>query len=203
MGRSAPQLQPLDRRPAGTTGFTSAAIDPGLATVIAIQALQISKITKGRPPGTNAVLEHLDYAAVEDGDRRGLELVAAGFGVNFAQEQGFIGVDIADSGDQSLVQQGGFDNPLAALEPIGKVAQAELRFQGFRSEGLEGCDHRFGRPTGGHPPHLTKAAGIDESQLLTALDPESHPGVFGQGALGLDPEQLPGHAQMAAEVAAG
>lgn len=47
------------------------------------------------------------------------------------QEQGFIGVDIADAGDKALIQQEWFEGPFSLREKGVESVCGEMRFKGF------------------------------------------------------------------------
>ena len=60
MGAPSGQLFSLNLGSAATAGLTSPSINPGLTSVVPIDALQVPKVAEGRPAGANADGENVD-----------------------------------------------------------------------------------------------------------------------------------------------
>jgi hypothetical protein len=106
-------------------------------------------------------------------------------------EQGFVGVDVPQTGDDVLVEQKSFDLA-ASVEGGGEVASGQLqRFEADTAHGL-----RLVRNPVGKAPDTTETPGIAEAQFT------GDPGkvnlkvavFFDRGGLGID-GQPPAHAQ--------
>ena len=100
--------------------------------------------------------------------------------------QGFIGVDVAHSGDQPLIKQSPFDRGTSQTDPIRDRCGIEVRV-----EGVEG-DVGY-RVQGAFRHHLesTEHALIEESQLGPVIEIEEHPGVAQLGIRRLVDQNCP------------
>ena len=65
MGASARQFLPLNGRSTAAAGFSTPSVDPGLAPVVAIDALKITEITEGCAAGPDADGQNLDQGFAE------------------------------------------------------------------------------------------------------------------------------------------
>ena len=66
MGTSPSQFVALQRCPATSAGLPVASVDPGLAAVISVDALDVSEITEGCSAGTNADLQYIHQTLMQD-----------------------------------------------------------------------------------------------------------------------------------------
>ena len=77
-----------------------------------------------------------------------------------------------------------------------QILRRRLRIKGLRAQATQPGHHLFQGGVGWHPPHLAKAAGIDEAQFIPFGIPESDAGMGAYGCRLVDPEKLSGHTQM-------
>ena len=96
MGASSRQFLSTNGGAAAPTGLSSPAIHPGLATVIAVHPLEITKITEGGSAGTNAGGEdiHQDVRNLASCERVSCP---AGSEAGCLPKQTFIGINVADT----------------------------------------------------------------------------------------------------------
>ncbi len=203
MRRSPRQFHPCDRGTAGLTGLAFPVVDPGDIAVVAIDAFDVAEVAEGGAAFANTVLEHLDDGGVEELDLLGLEAGAVGLGIDFAEEEGFVGVDVADSGDEGLVEEGVFNGTLAIAQPSPKVRHRKLRRKRFRAQTGESGDDLLWGLFRRHPPDLAKGALIDKAKLLVVGKEESDAAMFLHGSILGTPQQLPRHSQMNPQPACG
>lgn len=178
MSRSTCQLQTLDRCAADSTGLSFAIVDPGDAAVIAVDARHIPKVAEGRASGINAILQDLPDIAMQALNLGQRQVRAQGLGLNAAEKQGFIGVDIAHARYQALIEQGIFDRAFSPLELLAEVGDREFVRERLGSEIGNAGHHRCDRAIGRHPPHLPEGALIDKSQLSLLWKEQSNPTVL-------------------------
>ena len=100
MAAAAPQPLPLDGIAAAPAGLAGAPVDPGLTAVIAIEALEVSEIAEGGAAGADAGPEHLHKALLQVGQTIERQAATGGIGSDAGGKQAFIGIDVADAGDQ-------------------------------------------------------------------------------------------------------
>lgn len=103
MAGAARKFEPLDRRAALTTGLAIAAIHPGFATVVAVDALQVPKVAERGAPGPDTFLEDVHDVVVERLALAGGEVGGDRCWSNATQKERFVGVDIANACNQRLV----------------------------------------------------------------------------------------------------
>jgi len=117
------------------------------------------------------------------------EAASRAAGADAGMEEAFVGVDVADAGEERLIEQCGFDGKLAAAEEGGK-------FFGGDGEGFE---------TGGGEGFFTgevaefeaaEAARVYEAELFAALETEAGVGVRGDFGVRRGNEQAAGHAEV-------
>ena len=65
MGAASGQLVSQKNGSADAARLAVASIHPGLTAVIAIDAFEVSEITEGRAPGTDAGLQHIHKAGAQ------------------------------------------------------------------------------------------------------------------------------------------
>jgi len=123
MGRSPTELNPFNRCATNAAVVASSVVDPGLAAVLTVDALDVAKVAEGGAACANAVFENLNDRAMEFGKLGLADAVAGAGGENAAEEEGFVGVDIADASDEALVEQGVFDRATAFFEAIAQICQ--------------------------------------------------------------------------------
>lgn len=178
MSRSTCQLQTFDRCAADSTGLPFAIVNPGDAAVIAVDARHIPKVAEGRTSGVNAILQDLPDIAMQALNLGQRQVCAQGLGLNAAEKQGFIGVDIAHARYQPLIEQGIFDRAFSPLELLAEVGDREFVRERFRSQVGNAGHYRSDWAIGRHPPHLPEGALVDKPQLSLLRKEQADPAVL-------------------------
>ncbi|MCU1248711.1 MAG: hypothetical protein JWQ49_1740 [Edaphobacter sp.] len=106
-------------------------------------------------------------------------------------EQSFIGVDVADTVEERLVEQRRLNGGLAVAEEGGEVFERDR--EGFGAGAFVSC---VGRDDG----EAAEAAGVDEAEFFAAAEGEDGVSVRGDGRVGGGDEQATGHAEMDEEL---
>jgi len=120
----------FNRRPTHRAGFPCPAID---VEVVLKFTPAVKPIQAGAKPANALAQDRLD-GLLQFGRLLGCDVVGFTQGVNPRPEQGFIGVDIAQPGDEGLVHQQGLDLPGAALEHAVQPLPGEGGVEGFRAQ---------------------------------------------------------------------
>src|SRR5579863_7742694 len=124
--------------------------------------------------------------AVELGTRKA---VGATPRANACMKQAFVGVDVADAGEQRLVEQGCFDGQAPSAEEGRELALANgerlIAGRAKRRIAIEIAEFE--------PPETPR---IDEAQLAATLKREPRMGVRGNGEIGCCNQQPSGHAEV-------
>lgn len=102
---AASQFSVLQKRLTLYTGLTTAAIDFKFILKAAALAIGIAIVANGAALGLYAFLQHLHNKMVQGGKFCGAKIRRRGIGPDTRPEQRFIGVNIANTRDNSLVQQ--------------------------------------------------------------------------------------------------
>ena len=122
-------------------------------------------------------------------------------GADFGAEEALIGVDVANTVQEGLIEQGRLDGGAAAVEELAEVGFGDLQglcagtakaeaFRGFILRCLDGMN-----------PHATEAARIDEAELLESgplpgAQHEHAVGVRRSGHIGIGDDEAAGHAEV-------
>ena len=116
---------------------------------------------------------------------------AAGYaaGADAGAEKAFVGVDVADAGEESLIEKGGFDRGPAAAEKGGEGFCAD-------GEGLEAGGEECGGIAEIFVDEATEAARIDKAKLTAAGESEAGVSVGRGGRIGIGDEETAGHAEV-------
>ena len=95
--------------------------------------------------------------AVEPKNLRLREKVGGDGGIDSAVEERLIGIDVADAGQDALIEQGGLDGPAGPGKALGELSGADL--QRLWAEVFVIC------LTTAQPPDAAKASRIAETKL--------------------------------------
>src|ERR1035438_9727544 len=95
---------PADRRPAEGARFAGALVDAVAELEEALAAFGIDVIGDGRSPGGDGFGEHGDHSVVEFAGAVAADALRQRLRMYAGAEEGFIGVDIADTAHEGLVQ---------------------------------------------------------------------------------------------------
>ena len=134
MRASAADGDLLDGSAAGGARLTCAVVDAEVLLMVAVAALAVAVVSEGRAAVGEAVAED-----VLDGFCELLALClcqAAGLAARMdpCEEQGLIGVDVAEPRDAALVEQERLDGLLPAADGLREVRRRERVRQGLRPE---------------------------------------------------------------------
>lgn len=181
-----------------TANFRAAAVaTPTFATVRAMMQLVLSRLTQGIKKignrGTthgNGVLQNLAQPFVKKQELRFAQARTEAGGMNFCAPKTFVGIDIADSAEKTLIEKKGFDASTPRAGLLDEVPRADV--ERIRAKGAEFLgERRFG-----NIGETAEAAGIGVAQLARVVEGQANMGVLGawlRSRLGRD---LSGHAQM-------
>ncbi len=142
---------------AARTGLALAGVDAVEELEAAFFAVGVDVVAQGAAAMVDGAAENQLDGAVEAEDLVASQSVAGDRGVDSAVEEGFIGVDVADAGDEALVEEGGFNDAAGFGKALGELGGAD-------------CE-RFGAKicvmclTVAEPPDAAEASGIAEAQL--------------------------------------
>jgi hypothetical protein len=117
------------------------------------------------------------------------ETAGGAAGADTGMEQALVGIDVAHSGKEGLVEQGGLDGQLAVAEKCGEGGGGDGK--GFATGGVEGRGgDKFAKFK------AAEAAGIDEAEFASAREAEAGVSVGGDRILGCSDQQATGHAEV-------
>lgn len=103
MSRSPCHFYPFNQTSTNLARFPLSVIHPGDIPIITIDAFNISEVAERRAAFANAVLQDLDNTGMELLNLFALQVSTMSLGVDFTEKERFIGVDVADACDQSLI----------------------------------------------------------------------------------------------------
>lgn len=123
---------------AGVSPSTTA-VNPEIWAVAARGAVAVDERREGRAPPLDAFSQDGPNSPVQADDFIEAELVSASFGVDAGPEQGFVGVDIAETSDERLVEDGTLDLRGSALQGGIEPRGGEIARQRFRAKAPVQC----------------------------------------------------------------
>ena len=88
---------------------------------IARRAVRITVIAESASLMADRAVEHSLDSAIEACDLGSGKRIRFSPGTNTGSEEGFVSVNIPQTGDQGLVQQGNFDGSACASQPVGEL----------------------------------------------------------------------------------
>jgi len=134
--------------------------------------------------------QHLPDSAVEPPRLDGGEAIGGLLWVDPGNEEGLIGIDVADASDGLLVKEDGLYRRRTPLEDPLEGPGAEARVQGLRTESTgNGAQIPY-------QPHGAKLAQVHKAEPGAVIQPEGRPQVTFTVAGPPTVEELPGHAQV-------
>ena len=104
MGAASGQLVANDWGAACEARRSCASINGGLPPVVAIDAFEIPEDAEGGSSCANAFLKHIHQTGTELVELRPLQLPSGRVGCNAGSKQAFIGIDVAGTCHEALVQ---------------------------------------------------------------------------------------------------
>ncbi len=193
---------------AGFAGFAFAGVDfPGVLEVAEFAA-GLAVVAQRAAAGGYGFFQRGFYGGDEAGGSGTGDGAGEAAGGDAGAEEGFGDVDVAEAGDDGLVEQGGFYGVSAVCQRGGEGGGGEGGAQGFRAHVGEEFVLVFGG--GGHEVEAAEAAGVHEGDAPVVAGDEDHVFVGGGegrdarlGVIGCDGHAA-GHAEVDQEgVAAG
>ena len=201
MGRSRPDDDPLDRPAAARARLAGALVDLQVLLHRAIAVGRGVVVDRASAPHDRLGQDPPDLVVqmplVRRAQRAGRpERVESG------RPQRLVGVDVADPGDERLVEQERLEPARPLAQPASEVADRERRVERLgpeRREDRAAAD--LGHQLAGHrvaavEPDLPELADVAEAHLAAVGQLEDEPHVRVHGCLGRDDEQLAGHLEV-------
>ncbi len=178
----------LDFRPAPPTRLAGAAVDAVGLLGGASLADRVDVVAQGAAAGVDGVAKGaFDRTAQTPGFVRG-DIAAALQRVQAGGEEGFVDVDVAQAGDEGLVEQG-------ALERASRLSEAKTQVAAGKGQGFGAEVVVDAVKVGADPVQAAKAARVAEPKLLVA-EGEDRVRVLGYRLFLGNHDQLPGHAEV-------
>ena len=197
MRRTSGQAHPLDGRATAAAGLTGTAIDTQVLLILSLPTGTSDIISDARAALGNGFPQHRGHQAPEPLGLGRAEAVRGPCRVQAGLEQGFVGVDVADAGDQPLIEEHSLEAACGGRQPLlpGTTVQVkgfwpqahllEKLLQGVRAEQQGGA---------------AETAYVAKAQLLAAVQPKDQVGVSCHRGAGRVDDQLPGHPQVQHQV---
>lgn len=171
-------------------GGVGAAEDAHVVLLLALFAGGVGVVAEGCAAVGDAFFEDGADGVVECGALFGAEGAGGDFGVEAGEEQGFIGVDVADAGDAALVEQGGFEGDGAPAQGVPEGCGVEGVAERFGAELGEGVGH------GVYDVDGAEFADINEAELVSIVELEDGAGERLLGMVGRAEVEAAGHAEV-------
>src|SRR5690606_23844810 len=157
-------------------GFALAAVDVEAVLEIALAALGVGEVTQGRAAGGDGVGEDVADLGGEGFEAGPGDLAGGDQRRDAGAEQGLADVDVAEPGDDALVQQADLDVLLLAGEGLGQAGAGEGVAERL---GTQAGEPRMGLDrVGRDQAHEAEAAGVGEAE---ARSEERRGGKEGRG----------------------
>ena len=157
MGGSGGEDDALDGRVAFSAGLVVAGVDVVEVLEASWGAVGIDIVAEGAAAGVYGAAEDELDGLGELADLCVGEVVGGGEGVDGGDEERFIGVDVAEAGDEGLVEECGLDRAAGAGEELVELVWVE-------GEGF-GAEVGFGVGGGGEERDGAEAAGVAEAEM--------------------------------------
>ena len=185
MGAPTNQLVSLNRCSADEARLIRSTINRCQASVVSIDALEITEVAECGSAGSNTSFQYRDQGVMEALQLLSLQVPSWCVRSNACFKQAFIGVDISCTCHQSLVKQCGLDGTAASLQFSLQVSGVKALTERFWPKFFEASDDCFRGLYWRYPPHFPKAAHIDEAQFIPLLIPEADTGVTTRALISL------------------
>ena len=134
VGAAAVQFGVFDGRAADGAGRAFAAVDAEVFLVLPFFAVAADEVADCRAAVFQAFLEDGDDGFMKAGRFFLGHCIAVAHGPDARPEQGFVDVDVAQTGHFGLVQEQRLHRPVAALEEVIEPLRREVRTDGVRSQ---------------------------------------------------------------------
>ncbi len=189
MGATARQQDAPDGGCADPAGLAGAQINAVFELKKSPLALGVHIVGDRRTAETDGMAQYLPQRLAQPLQLVTGEAAGSAARTNPGPEEALVGIDVAHSGEQILVEQSGLDGELAAPEEGSELVAAYGQWFGPR------------RGEGGTAAQVAElkaaeAARIDKTQLPTAGQSEAGMGMGLDGSIGGTNQQPPGHPQV-------
>ena len=159
--------QAVSARPA-TFALPAVHVEQVLPTAGFPQAISI--IPHGGPAGIDRLFEEVTNRLGEASDRLPIKSIGGGHGVDAGPMEGLVGVDVSDSGEHPLVEEGGLHVPSRCRESGPEIPGLDRSGVGSEAGAI------VEEASGGREDHeIAEAARIDASQQQSPALPGSDP----------------------------
>ena len=111
------------RKPAATVGFHALAVTAGFAVHVAVVGLPFAE---GGAAILNTDTEDVANGAVEGFALVGCEGAGAALGMNRGGPEGFVGIDVTDTGNERLIEQQRLDGTLTVGEQLFEIGAGKV-----------------------------------------------------------------------------
>jgi len=189
MGSPAGKKNAPDGRLATAAGQAGSHVDAVLKLKKAPHAVGIDIIGDGGTAEPDGLLQNLAEGEPEPLKFSLGEAAGTAARPDTGVEEALVGVDIAHTGKEGLVEQGRFDGQAPSAEEGGKFLRGDR-------EGLVAGGRKGRTPAEISKFEPAKAARVDEAQLQATFKAEAGMGVGGQGSFGRGHQEAAGHAEM-------
>ena len=189
MGAAAGEDNALDGGFADEAGFGGALVDAVFQLKETADTAGVDVVGDGGAAEADGMLEDVDEGEAEAFELGVAEAACLTARTDAGAEEGFVGVDVADAGEERLIEESGLD---------GEFAPAKQRGE-FRGRNLEGLGARSGEVCGSREIaelEASETARIDEAKLASAGEGEARVGVGSDGLAGCGDEEAAGHAEV-------
>jgi len=179
-----------DLRSTAITRLSLAVIGAMVALIFSRLAFGVKKIGNGRAAQDDGFAQDfLQHAA----QRGGLFLVKFGAEaswMNFGAPKAFVGVDVADTAEEALVKEQGFDSGTARAQALREIL--EFDFEGISAKGAKFVGERIFRKIG----DAAETPRIGVAQLAAVVEKQNDVSVFFGRFGGGIWREIAGHAEM-------
>src|SRR5215208_2626293 len=135
----------LDRRPAPVARLAGAPVDLELALHSSPRPIRQRVVAQRRPLASNSVLERTADRAVERAQLLRREVARGCQWMNTRTPKRLVGVDVADSGNGTLVEDRSLDRRPPRRKPRREVARAERRVERLAADSSVDVRVQLGR----------------------------------------------------------
>jgi hypothetical protein len=186
----------LDFGVAVAAGLAGAVVDAVFELEEAADSVGVYVVGDRRTSELNGVAEDGLERGMKAQQARAGDAASDAGGADAGAEEAFVGVDVADSVKEFLIEESGFDGELAATEEGDKIVGGYGEW--FAAGALEWlCVFN------GVEAKATEAAGVYEAELVTGAEGEAAVGVRWDGDGGVGVEQAASHAEVDEELVGG
>lgn len=189
MGAAAGDEDAADGGSTSAAGEAGTLVDAMLHLEEAGLASGIDVIGDRGSAQTNGVLEDLAECETEALEFSAGEAARHAAGVDAGAEEALVGIDVADAGEEGLIEKGGLDRGPAAAEKGSEGG-------GPDGEGLDSGSEEGGGVAEVFVGEAAEAARIDEAKLAAAGESEAGVGVWREGRVGIGEKKTAGHAEV-------